>query len=93
MPLRCGLASAGLLMYYEHAKHSNLHCDMTHAHVQITCNILLQELLACILQRLQDLLETLVADGFAPLQQAYLQAWLHTNQQVSPTLLHWHSMP
>ena len=55
--------------------------------MQITCDIVLQELLACILQRLQSLLETLVADGFAPLQQAYLQAWLHTNQQVSLTQL------
>lgn len=43
---------------------------------------LLQELLACILYELQGLLATLVANGFAPLQQAYLQAWLHSNQQV-----------
>ena len=50
---------------------------------------LLQELLACILERLEGLLAVLVADGFAPLQQAYLETWLHTNQQVSkhPTFL------
>lgn len=42
----------------------------------------LQELLACILDKLQGLLVTLSAQGFGPLQEAYLQAWLHTNQQV-----------
>ncbi|KAL3163002.1 hypothetical protein ABBQ32_009434 [Trebouxia sp. C0010 RCD-2024] len=42
-----------------------------------------EELLACILDKLQGLLATLVATGFAPLQQAYLQAWLHSNQQVT----------
>lgn len=42
-----------------------------------------EELLACILYELQGLLATLVANGFAPLQQAYLQAWLHSNQQVT----------
>ena len=31
---------------------------------------------------MEGLLVTLVADGFAPLQQSYLQAWLHTDQQV-----------
>lgn len=45
--------------------------------------IIREELLACILHRLQGLLGKLAADGFAPLQQAYLQAWLHTNQQVT----------
>lgn len=74
------------------AKHSISHHGMAHAQrlliasLQITCGILLQELLACILQKLQGLLDTLVADGFAPLQRGYLQAWLHTNQQVSLTL-------
>lgn len=53
----------------------------------------MQELLACILQRLQGLLETLVADGFGPLQEAYLHAWLHTNQQVVLSFKRWHSMP
>ena len=49
---------------------------------QVTRDSLFQELLASILHKLQGMLATLVANGFAPLQQAYLQAWLHTNQQV-----------
>ena len=42
----------------------------------------MQELLACILTNLEALLSTLTAQGFGPLQEAYLHAWLHTNQKV-----------
>lgn len=42
-----------------------------------------EELLACILANLEGLLTTLVAAGFVPLQEAYLRAWLHTDQKVS----------
>lgn len=42
----------------------------------------MQELLACILTNLETLLSTLTAQGFGPLQEAYLDAWLHTNQKV-----------
>ena len=42
----------------------------------------LQALLAGILNQLEALLDTLLRDGFQPLQAAYLRAWLHTGQQV-----------
>lgn len=42
-----------------------------------------EELLACILTNLEALLSTLTAQGFGPLQEAYLHAWLHTNQKVT----------
>jgi len=42
----------------------------------------MQELLARILTNLEMLLSTLTAQGFGPLQEAYLHAWLHTNQKV-----------
>lgn len=41
-----------------------------------------QALLASVLNRLEGLLDTLLREGFAPLQAAYLDAWLHTGQQV-----------
>lgn len=41
-----------------------------------------QALLAGILNNLESMLEVLVQDGFAPLESAYLQAWLHSGQQV-----------
>ena len=41
-----------------------------------------QALLASTLNRLEGLLDTLVREGFPPLQAAYLGAWLHTGQQV-----------
>ncbi|KAL0041637.1 hypothetical protein WJX79_010263 [Trebouxia sp. C0005] len=42
-----------------------------------------EELLACILTNLEILLSTLTAQGFGPLQEAYLHTWLHTNQKVT----------
>ena len=44
--------------------------------------LFMQELLACILTNLEGLLQTLTTEGFKPLEQDYLEAWLHTNQQV-----------
>ena len=41
-----------------------------------------QALLAGILNNLESMLEVLVQDGFAPLESAYLKAWLHSGQQV-----------
>ena len=41
-----------------------------------------QALLAGILNNLERMLGVLVRDGFAPLEPAYLAAWLHSNQQV-----------
>lgn len=32
--------------------------------------------------QLEAMLDVLAAQGFAPLQAAYLEAWLHTGQQV-----------
>ena len=43
---------------------------------------IIQELLACILTNLEGLLHTLTVEGFKPMEQDYLEAWLHTNQQV-----------
>ncbi|KAL0042345.1 hypothetical protein WJX77_009698 [Trebouxia sp. C0004] len=42
-----------------------------------------EELLASILTNIQGLLSTLTAQGFDPLQEEYLQAWLHTDQKVT----------
>lgn len=42
----------------------------------------MQELLACVLTQLEAMTGTLAGHGFGPLQEDYLQAWLHTNQQV-----------
>ena len=42
----------------------------------------LQVLLAGILGRLEAMLDVLAAQGFEPLQPAYLAAWLHSGQQV-----------
>ena len=42
----------------------------------------MQELLACVLTQLEAMTGTLASHGFGPLQEDYLQAWLHTNQQV-----------
>lgn len=44
--------------------------------------IVLQVLLASILGRLEAMLDVLAAQGFEPLQPAYLAAWLHSGQQV-----------
>ncbi len=41
-----------------------------------------QALLAAILNNLESMMEVLVQDGFAPLESAYLKAWLHSGQQV-----------
>lgn len=41
-----------------------------------------QVLLAEILNNLERMLGVLVRDGFAPLESAYLSAWLHSEQQV-----------
>ena len=41
-----------------------------------------QALLAGIMGQLEAMLDVLAAQGFAPLQAAYLEAWLHTGQQV-----------
>lgn len=57
--------------------------DLYTVHLQcLKISTAMQELLACILINLQRLLSTLTAQGFGPLQEAYLQAWLHTNQKV-----------
>ena len=45
---------------------------------------MMQELLARILGHLEKLLQTLVKQGFSPLQPAYEAAWLHSGQQVGP---------
>ena len=39
-------------------------------------------LLAVIMGNVEDMLNVLCSNGFAPLRQAYLNAWLHTGQQV-----------
>ena len=44
--------------------------------------VVLQVLLAGILGRLEAMLDVLAAQGFEPLQPAYLAAWLHSGQQV-----------
>ena len=41
-----------------------------------------QVLLAGILNNMERMLGVLVQDGFAPLESAYLNAWLHSRQQV-----------
>ena len=54
----------------------------------------LQVLLAGMLNQLEALLDTLLRDGFQPLQAAYLGAWLHTGQQVpSAVALSHHAIP
>jgi biotin-(acetyl-CoA carboxylase) ligase len=42
-----------------------------------------QALLASALSKLEGLLDTLLREGFQPLQAAYLASWLHTGQQVT----------
>lgn len=57
------------------------------SYVATQSSTITQELLACLLTKLEAMLSTLASQGFDPLQEAYMQAWLHTNQQVCPVLL------
>lgn len=41
-----------------------------------------EEILAAVVQQLEDLHESFVTNGFKDLQEAYLQRWLHTGQKV-----------
>ena len=41
-----------------------------------------QALLAGLLSRLEPMLHTLCSEGFAPLEQEYYSAWLHSGQEV-----------
>ena len=47
----------------------------------------MQALLPAILNNLERMLDVLVRDGFGPLESAYLDAWLHTGQQVQASPL------
>ena len=51
----------------------------------------MQELLACLLNKLEAMVGVLTKHGFEPLQEAYLQAWLHSNQQVQRIDRHVHT--
>ena len=44
----------------------------------------LQAVMGKTLACLQPLLQTLCSEGFGPLQSAYTDAWLHTDQKVGP---------
>ena len=46
----------------------------------------MQELLASLLTNLDEMLSTLTTQGFKPLEDLYLQAWLHTGQQARAKL-------
>ena len=46
----------------------------------------MQELLPCLLTKLEAMIGTLTRQGFGPLQEDYLQAWLHTDQQVGSNI-------
>ena len=67
-----------------------LGCLFKHAvqsqHVMLICEKTicsgLQALLAGIMGQLEAMLDVLAAQGFEPLQAAYLDAWLHSGQQV-----------
>lgn len=47
----------------------------------------MQALLPAILNNLERMLDVLVRDGFGPLESAYLDAWLHSGQQVQASPL------
>ena len=47
----------------------------------------MQALLPAILNNLERMLNVLVRDGFGPLESAYLDAWLHSGQQVQASPL------
>jgi len=43
----------------------------------------MQDILAHVANRLEELLDLLAEKGFGPVKETYLRSWLHTGQDVS----------